>query len=109
MAALLKVKVITPKEVAYDGTALTVTVPAEQGEMQIYQGHIPVLARVSCGTVRIENINAAPVCFEVDEGFFRTTANEVSLLIDTIQSVQPAGLIADGGSTAVVPVQDQNR
>ena len=109
MAALLKVKIITPKEVAYDGTALAVTVPAEQGEMQIYQGHIPVLARVSRGTVRIENTNSAPVCFEVDEGFFRTTANEVSLLIDSIQSVQPAGLVSGGGSETAVPAQDQNR
>lgn len=85
MAALLKVKIITPKEVAYDGMALAVTIPAEDGEMQVYQGHIPVLARVSRGIVRVENMGAEPVCFEVDEGFFCVTQNEVSLLIDTIQ------------------------
>ncbi|MCC7299806.1 MAG: F0F1 ATP synthase subunit epsilon [Verrucomicrobia bacterium] len=88
MAALLKVKIITPKEVAYDGMALAVTIPAEQGEMQVYQGHIPVLARVIKGIVRIENSGAAPVCFSVDEGFFRVTQDEVSLLIDSIQPMQ---------------------
>ncbi|MFA6172314.1 MAG: ATP synthase F1 subunit epsilon [Kiritimatiellales bacterium] len=91
MAALLRVKVITPKEIAYDGTALAVTIPAETGEMQVYQGHIPVLARVTKGVVRIEKPGAEPVCFAVDEGFFRVTQNEVSLLIDTLQSAQPAG------------------
>ncbi len=91
MAAMLKVKIITPKEVAYDGTALTVTIPAEKGEMQVYQGHIPVLARVGRGTVRIEKPGAAPVCFEVDEGFFRVTQDEVSLLIDTLQPVEAVG------------------
>jgi F-type H+-transporting ATPase subunit epsilon len=85
MAALLNGKIITPKEVAYDGTALAVTIPAEQGEMQVYQGHIPVLARVVKGVVRIENPGTEPICFEVDEGFFRVTQDEVSLLIDTIQ------------------------
>jgi F-type H+-transporting ATPase subunit epsilon len=85
MAALLNVKIITPKEVAYDGTALAVTIPAEQGEMQVYQGHIPVLARVVKGIVRIENPRTEPICFEADEGFFRVTQDEVSLLIDTIQ------------------------
>ena len=90
MEALLKVKIITPKEVAYDGTALAVTIPAEQGEMQVYQGHIPVLARVVQGIIRIENSGAAPICFEADEGFFRVTQDEVSLLIDTIQPVQTA-------------------
>jgi F-type H+-transporting ATPase subunit epsilon len=87
---LLNVKIITPKEVAYDGTALAVTIPAEQGEMQVYQGHIPVLARVVKGIVRIENPGTEPICFEVDEGFFRVTQDEVSLLIDTIQPVQTA-------------------
>jgi F-type H+-transporting ATPase subunit epsilon len=87
MAALLRVKIITPKEVAYDGTALAVTVPAENGEMQVYQGHIPVLARVVKGIIRIERPSVAPVCFEVDEGFFRVTQDDVSLLIDTLRPV----------------------
>lgn len=90
MAALLKVKIITPREVAYDGNALAVTIPAELGEMQVYQGHIPVLARVVRGMVRVEKAGEAPVCFEVDEGFFRVTQDEVSLLIDTIQPVPSA-------------------
>ncbi len=84
MAAMLRVKIITPKEIAYDGTALAVTIPAEKGEMQVYQGHIPVLARLVKGIVRVENSDAAPLCFAVDEGFFRVTQDEVSLLIDTL-------------------------
>jgi F-type H+-transporting ATPase subunit epsilon len=87
MAALLKVKIITPKEVSYDGEALAVTIPAEAGEIQVYQGHIPVLARVIQGVVRIENPGKAPVCFTVDEGFFRVTQDEVNLLIDTLRPV----------------------
>lgn len=83
-ALLLKVKLITPKEVVYDGTALAVTVPAEKGEMQIYPGHIPVLARVKSGMVSIETPGKDPVRFEVDEGFLRVTQSEVHLLIDTI-------------------------
>lgn len=85
MAAPLTVKIITPKEVAYDGTALAVTIPAEKGEMQVYQGHIPVLARVVRGIIRVEKPGAAPVCLSVDEGFCRVTQNEVSLLIDNAE------------------------
>ncbi|NOU35265.1 MAG: F0F1 ATP synthase subunit epsilon [Kiritimatiellaceae bacterium] len=92
MAAMLRVKIITPKEVAYDGTALAVTIPAEQGEMQVYQGHIPVLARVIKGIVRIESPGADPACFAVDEGFFRVTQDEVSLLIDTLHAVKTVGV-----------------
>jgi F-type H+-transporting ATPase subunit epsilon len=86
MAALLNVKIITPKRVVFDGTALAVTIPSETGEIQVYQGHIPVLARVAAGAVRIENPGKAPVCFDVDEGFFRVTQDEVSLLIDSAET-----------------------
>lgn len=86
MAALLKVKIITPKEVAYDGEALAVTIPAETGEMQVYQGHIPVLARIRKGVVRIENPGRPSADFEVDDGFFRVTRDEVHLLIDSIRT-----------------------
>lgn len=85
MAALIKVKIITPKEVAYDGKALAVTIPAEAGEMQVYQGHIPVLAHVVPGTIRVELPQAAPLFFQTDAGFLRVTQNEVSLLIDNAQ------------------------
>ena len=90
MAALLRVKIITPKEIAYDGTALAVTIPAEKGEMQVYQGHIPVLARLVKGIVRVENSGAEPLCFAVDEGFFRVTQDEVSLLIDALHLAMDA-------------------
>lgn len=85
MAAKLNVKIITPKRVVFDGTALAVTIPAESGEIQAYPGHIPVLARVAAGTVGLENPGAAPQLFEVDEGFFRVTPDDVSLLIDNAE------------------------
>ncbi len=92
MAALLRVKIITPKEIAYDGTALAVTIPAEKGEMQVYQGHIPVLARIVKGIVRVENSGAKPLCFAVDEGFFCVTQDEVSLLIDALHLATDADI-----------------
>jgi F-type H+-transporting ATPase subunit epsilon len=92
MAALLRVKIITPKEIAYDGTALSVTIPAEKGEMQVYQGHIPVLARLVKGIVRVEKSGSEPLCFAVDEGFFRVTQDEVSLLIDALHRATDANV-----------------
>lgn len=82
MAALLRVRIVTPKAVVYEGTALAVTLPSEGGEMQVYPGHIPVLARIGKGTIRLESPGTAPQRFAVDEGFARITQDEVSLLID---------------------------
>ncbi len=90
MAALLNVKIITPKEVAYDGLALAVTIPAEQGEMQVYQGHVPVLARLICGVIRIETLEKLAFCFDADEGFVRVTQDDVSILVDTLTPLKTA-------------------
>ncbi|MDK2857071.1 MAG: synthase, Delta/Epsilon chain, beta-sandwich domain [Verrucomicrobiota bacterium] len=84
MAAQLKVKIITPKEVAWDEMALAVTFTAELGEMQVYPGHMPILSKIVPGFVRIEKPTASPVSFKVDEGFVRVTQNEVCLLVDSV-------------------------
>ena len=85
MSTLLQVQVITPKETVFDGTAVAVTLPAEAGEMQVYQGHIPVLGRVvPGGAVRIEMPGKDPMSFDVSEGFFRVTPEAVSILVDSL-------------------------
>lgn len=90
MSALLKVKIITPKEVAFEGDAVAITFPAELGEMQVLQGHIPVLARVVSGIVRVDIPDKPSVSFAVNEGFVRVTPNEVSLLVDATDAVPSA-------------------
>ena len=86
MAELFQIKLITPRETVYDGAGLAVTIPAVGGEIQVYPGHIPVLARTVPGTVKIENPGAPPVTFDVDEGYARITPNEVHLLVDAVKT-----------------------
>lgn len=90
MVDVLNVQVITPRSVVFSGEAVSVTIPSEAGEMQVFHGHIPVLARIQSGIIRIEQEGTAPVSFEVEEGFFRIAQNEVSLLMDTCKKVDEA-------------------
>ena len=87
MSDMLNVRIITPKAVAYEGQALAVAIPAEGGQMQVFKGHIPVLAKVMSGEVCIENSGKTPVRFSVDEGFLRVTHEEVHLLIDNVTAL----------------------
>ena len=90
MALDLKVRIITPEEVAYDGMATAVTIPAEIGEMQVLAGHISVVARIISGKVIVFKEGIPTDEFNVEEGFFRVTKNEVSILIDKI--LDPAAM-----------------
>jgi len=84
MALDLKVKIITPEEVAYDDMATAVTIPAEMGEIQVLAGHILVVARIVSGKIVVFKDGIATDEFNVEEGFFRITKDEVSILIDKI-------------------------
>ena len=84
MADNIKVKIITPKEVACDCMATAVTIPAEMGEMQALRGHISLVGRLMSGKVIVFRNAANPEDFLVEEGFFLVNAEEVSILADRI-------------------------
>ena len=84
MALNLKVRLITPLEVVFDDVASAVTIPAEMGEMQVLPGHISVIARIVSGKIIIFKEGVPTKEFDVEDGFFRISNDEVSLLIDKI-------------------------
>ncbi len=84
MADNIKVKIITPKHVVFDGLATAVTIPAEMGEMQVLYGHISVVSRLKHGKVIIIKDSSPQEEFEVEDGFFRVTSDQVSILADRI-------------------------
>lgn len=81
MSAKLKVKIVSPEQVLYDGPALAVTIPSELGDMQVYYGHIPVLAKLAAGMVRVLKHGGETLEYRAEEGFCRVTQEEVSLLL----------------------------
>ena len=88
MAENIKVKIITPKHVVFDGLATAVTIPAEMGEMQVLKGHISVVSRLKLGKVIVFKDSSTPEEFEVEDGLFRVTSDQVSILADRILNNQ---------------------
>lgn len=84
MADTIKVKIITPKHIVFDGVATSVTIPAEMGEMQVLNGHISVVSRLKLGKIIVSKAPSPPEEFEVEGGFFRVTSEQVNILADRI-------------------------
>lgn len=80
----MKVHVVDPKAVLWDGEATSVVVPASEGDLGILPGRQPVLAILRPGTVRIHTTqdDAAPVTLDVDAGFVSVDQDQVEIVVD---------------------------
>jgi F-type H+-transporting ATPase subunit epsilon len=83
----LTVSILTPERVVYQSAADFVVFPAVTGEMGILQNHLPVLAQLGLGEVRVENQGKTEV-FAVLGGFAEVRNNQISILAETAEMAQ---------------------
>lgn len=77
----LKFKITTPERVVYESEVDRVSAPTEMGEVTILPGHIPLVANLKAGELRVDgkNIFVAGGFLEVRPG------NEVVILADAAE------------------------
>ena len=73
---MLKVSVISPEALLFEGETDSVVVPAFDGEVGILSGHAPLMALLGKGTLRI-GPEGAGRRFLVEGGFLQVADNEV--------------------------------
>lgn len=81
---MFKLQVISPDRIFYDGEAEMVEVKTTEGEMGIYQDHIPLTAIVAPGILRIhegEEVKEAALL----DGFIEITKNKVVVLAEACE------------------------
>ena len=83
----MRVSIITPERVAQETQAEAVFVPAWDGEMGILQNHLPVLAQLKPGEVRIQS-EAGTDSFAISGGFIEVRNNHISIFAETAEAAQ---------------------
>ncbi|CAN5129351.1 hypothetical protein BH24GEM2_BH24GEM2_17510 [soil metagenome] len=78
-AGPLRVSVISPAEVIFEGEADSVIAPAHDGELGILRGHAPLMALLGQGEVRVRRGNDTET-FQVAGGFLQVVDNTVTVL-----------------------------
>jgi F-type H+-transporting ATPase subunit epsilon len=74
---MLKLKIVTPERVEYDGEVTQVVVPGTQGQFEILTNHAPIISTLQKGTVVYDG-NALSIL----GGFVEVQKNEVSLCVE---------------------------
>ncbi len=74
---MLKLKIVTPERVEFDGQVERVVVPGTQGQFEILTNHAPIISTLQKGVVVYDD-NNLPIL----GGFVEVQKNEVSLCVE---------------------------
>ncbi len=77
----LKVSVISPERVLYEGTARGVIAPAFDGEVGILPMHAPLMTLLGRGTLRVDTAGGEQR-FTVDGGFLQVVDDTVRIVTE---------------------------
>jgi F-type H+-transporting ATPase subunit epsilon len=90
MAGPLKVRVVSPEKVVFQGEASAVVAPAWDGQVGILPGHAPMLALVGSGELSIERPGGGSDEFHVAGGVLKVERNQVTVLTEYAGTEPPA-------------------
>ncbi len=82
MAAVLRVSVISPERVLFDGEASSLVAPAYDGEVGILPRHAPMLTLLGRGVLRLEGGVGGEQRFSIDGGFLQVADDEVRVVTE---------------------------
>ena len=87
MTASYSLKIITPKGIAYSGTAVHAEVPVENGYVGILPNHASYLVASNGGKITARESNGTERGFKVGAGFFEINQNQAVFLTQSCQSL----------------------
>jgi F-type H+-transporting ATPase subunit epsilon len=77
---MLKVSVISPEAVLYEGETDSVVAPAHDGDVGILTGHAPMMALLGKGVLRLGGDSGRK--FNVEGGFLQVVDNAVRVVTE---------------------------
>ena len=78
---MLKVSVISPEKVLFEGEAASVVAPAFDGEVGILQGHAPMMTLLGKGSLRLDG-SGGEKRFDIEGGFLQVVDNNVRIVTE---------------------------
>jgi F-type H+-transporting ATPase subunit epsilon len=85
--ASLRVSVISPEKILFEGEAESVIAPAYDGEVGILPHHAPMVTLLGKGTLRLGEGGRAGR-FNVSGGFLQVADNQVRVVTEQAQAIE---------------------
>ena len=78
---MLKVSVISPESVLFEGEVSSVVAPAFDGEVGILENHAPMMTLLGSGTLRL-GATGSEKRFTIEGGFLQVVENNVRIVTE---------------------------
>ena len=80
--------IISLKEILYDGSAVSVSVPGAEGELTVLKNHIPLITLLKAGQIKVKVNNVEDIdegneeqLFNVQKGILEVNQNRTTILV----------------------------
>jgi len=92
----LKVRVVSPERIVFEGEASAVVAPAWDGQVGILPNHAPMLALVGQGVLSVERPGGGSDAFHVAGGVLKVERNQVTVLTEYAGDAPPPEPMPEG-------------
>jgi F-type H+-transporting ATPase subunit epsilon len=79
---LMKLEIVTPKGVIYDGEAKQVTLPGSEGEFGVLPEHATLVSLLTTGIITIEMPDSTKTDVAINSGYVKVDESKVSCIVD---------------------------
>lgn len=83
MEKVLKVEIVTPKEVIYSGNATAVTLPGSKSPFQVLYNHTAIVSNLDKGKIIVKETNGNEIIYKAESGFAEINKNVISVLVES--------------------------
>jgi F-type H+-transporting ATPase subunit epsilon len=90
MAGSLRVRVVSPDRIVFEGEAASVVAPAWDGQVGILPSHAPMLTLLGSGVLSVDRTSGGSDSFHVAGGVLKVEQNQVTVLTEYAGTEPPA-------------------
>ena len=82
----LKVEIVTPSKIAFEGNVKSVTIPGTKGNFQVLFNHAPLMSSFEVGFIKIEDESEGQTNYATSGGTVEVLNNKVIVLAESFES-----------------------
>ena len=79
----MQVSLVTPEKNVFEGNVDSIIVPAESGALGILPGHVPIIAQLTVGIVKL-GTKEGPRYFGIQRGYIEFLFNKANILTEKV-------------------------
>ncbi len=78
----MKLEIVTPNGLIYDGEAKMVTLPGKEGEFGVLPEHASLVSLLDAGVITVETSAGKEIMVAINQGYVKVDEGKVSCIVD---------------------------